>query len=604
MAGDRPREELLREAERQASRMTHRGPDAESSRLLDGCALAHTRLRILDTSELADQPMAGCTPEVQLVYNGEIYNFPELRRELEAKGHHLRSRSDTDVLVHLYEEEGEDLVHRLRGMFAFALWDGRRRSLLVARDRLGIKPLYYALERDGAIRFASEVRALTRRGDRVDEAALAAYARMGWVPDPRTIVSGILSLPPGHRLTWHEGHIHLSRWWRAPLDMGTVPLTPAHLHEVLEDALERHLAADVPVGLFLSSGVDSAALAALAAKKERSLRTFTVSFGGTADESENAGRIATHYGLPHTIVPVDGAELLQRIDRVVGALDQPSVDGVNTWVVARAVRAAGAVVALSGLGGDELFQGYSTFRRVPQLVAAAQRLSLLPSGVRAVPLQIMGRWPARMHRRGARVLEAMVDGGPWSAYLSMRAITSAAQLAWLWPDSGRVDGIGDDSAAGREVVGLELENYLPYQLLRDADAMSMAHSLELRVPLLDDRVVVAALGMQSNGPGPRGKDLLIEAVDPCLRTFLGKRKQTFTLPFDRWLHVDLAEWTRESLISLSSLPLGFERQRLEALWSAFQAGRASWRTLWGLSVLSRWLTLQLSDGTAPTASFG
>ena len=575
---------------RMADTQTHRGPDASAVRQWSQCVLGHNRLRIIDLSPGADQPMTNEDETVWVVFNGEIYNFIGLRAELVTAGHTFQTHTDTEELVHLYEEHGPAMVEWLRGMFAFAIWDDRAHRLLLARDRLGMKPLYY--RRDGhKLRFASEVRALRTASDSLDSAALGACLRLGWVPGPSTIIAGIEELPPGHLLEWQDGEVQLRRWWQAPhRDSGGVEADREPLADVLVDAFRRHLVADVPVGLFLSSGVDSLALGYLAARAGADLTGYTVAFDTGPGEAREAASVARHLGLAHETITVSGAQVLAELPRIVADLAQPSVDGVNTWVVSRAVRQAGLTVALSGLGGDELFAGYSTFRRVPRMVRAGRLARGLTAPARAVIGQAAQRLPRHDLRRAA---EATTAGGWSAAYAAMRGVTGAAEHRRLTTGRGGEGLAGLVVAPGVDpldtVTQMELGNYLPYQLLRDTDAMSMAHSLEVRVPLLDDAVLAAALRAPVDAEGRRGKARLAAAVHPELLARVDRPKLTFTLPFDRWLAGPLAEPARAALDRLADPDAGLARTELDTLWRRWEHGQVHWRTVWALAALGLWL---------------
>ena len=577
-----------------AHRLHHRGPDAGGSRSFGECALGHTRLRIIDLSPLGDQPLPNEDRTVWAVFNGEIYNFGELRRDLESAGHRFLSDTDSEVLVHLYEEDGDELASRLRGMFAFAIWDTRRRRLLLCRDRLGVKPLYYRVE-GGDLAFASEVQALARTSDEVDVAALHGFLRLGWVPGPATILAGVEELLPGHQLSWEDGSATVRRYWSLPVpDPGSAPPTPAELADVLRDAMRRHLVADVPVGLFLSAGVDSVVLARLAADIAPDLRSYTVAFDTPEDESPEAQAIARRLGIENTVVRVDDIEALASLGSFVAGMDQPTVDGLNSWLISRAVRDAGAVVALSGIGGDELFAGYSTFWHVPRLVRAGRVLGRLP-GLPDAAADALARSGRTASWRGRRALEAVARGGSIDAYAAVRGLFGVAELERLWPPAREHAGNRVVRTTGRPggdglaaVADLELANYLPFQLLRDGDCMSMAHALEVRVPLLDDAVVeVAARGLRSDPAWSKRR--LVSAVDPELLPLVDRPKRTFTLPIDDWMRGRLNGVVEDALVSLGDAGLGFDRRALTDLWLGYGAGHVGWRPVWALTVLGRWL---------------
>ncbi len=576
-------------------RLRHRGPDADGTRTFGRCSLGHSRLRIIDLSPLADQPLANEDDSVWTVFNGEIYNFAELRSALRRTGHQFRSETDTEVLVHLYEEYGPGLARHLRGMFAFAIWDDPRQRLVLCRDRLGIKPLYYRIDGE-RLSFASEVRALVEPTAEIDAAAIHGFLRLGWIPGPGSIRSGVSELPPGHILVWERSRATISRYWPMPEPgIDDDPPEADELGAALLDSMQRHLVADVPIGLFLSSGVDSVVLARLAGRVFPGLRTYTVAFNHASDESGDAARIAAGLGLEHTVVRVGEADALAALHRFVDDMDQPTVDGLNSWIISRAVRDAGLVVALSGLGGDELFGGYSTFRHVPRLVRAGRIARLAPPLANGL-VGAMG-WSERLgHSRGRRALEAMVDGHPGDAYGSVRGLFSAGELARIWPASREfVDRelVAAPLEPGRsttaQVGDLEIHNYLPFQLLRDTDCMSMAHALEVRVPLLDDSVVDVALRGQRSASGTWDKNRLIDAVDPSLRYLADRPKKTFTLPIDDWMRGRVRDMAEDAVASLSDSPLGFDRRELTNLWHGYLGGRVGWRPAWSLAVLGMWL---------------
>ena len=577
-----------------AERLRHRGPDASGTRSFDDCVLGHTRLRIIDLSPLGDQPMANEDGTVWAVFNGEIYNFRELRRDLEGAGHRFRSDSDTEVLTHLYEERGVDMALRLRGMFAFAVWDDTRRRLLLCRDRLGIKPLYYRVEGE-RLSFASEVQALSTPDDALDPRAIAGYLRLGWVPGPGTIHTGVSELLPAQALVWEGGRARTTTYWSPPgAEAGSAPPPTGDLGAVLRDAMGRHLVADVPVGLFLSSGVDSVALARLAADVAPGLQSYTVAFDASADESADAAALARRIGIANTVVHVGEDDAMAALAPFFAGMDQPTVDGLNSWLVSRAVREAGAVVALSGLGGDELFGGYSTFRHVPRLVRVSRRLGPLAVMPRAAG-QALG-WSSRTAGwRGRRAVEAVAGGGWGDAYGAVRGLFSLAELGRLWPPARQFDTAamvrGPDAAGAPGAAGvgtLEVANYLPFQLLRDTDCMSMAHGLEVRVVLLDDAVFELVARRRSSGEA-WGKADLIGAVDPGLAWLARRPKRTFTLPIDRWMRGRLEAVAEEAFVGLGEAGLGFDRRALTDVWHGYLGGRVHWRPVWALTVLGRWV---------------
>jgi asparagine synthase (glutamine-hydrolysing) len=592
--------------------LRHRGPEAQAHRVLRSasaaCVLGHTRLRIIDLSEQADQPLSNEDGTVWVSFNGELYNFPELRAELEAAGHQFASATDTEVLVHLYEDfDGAPdlMLPRLRGMFAFALFDTSRGRLLLARDRLGIKPMYVVALAQGGIGFSSEAMALARSGLAAcapDSGSLIGYLLWGSVQGSATAFAGIREIPPGSYLVWEAGGRRTVRWWRPAFAPARIDHSGAKgagyaveaLRDALEDAVPLHLVADREVGVFLSSGVDSGVVARMAVRAGP-VRSLTVTFPDSGgDEGDASAALASDLGLRHEAVPVTGAEMRGSLDDAVHAMDQPTADGVNTWVVSRAARDAGLVVALSGVGGDELFGGYPSFHQVPLVERAAGILHLTPwLGRRATARAVAGRWPGG---RASRTLTARPGIG--AAYRAVRGLFDLGDLEHLgvlpWMGEHGIlrrftPGDPPDGDTADRVASLELSRYLRNQLLRDTDQMSMAHSLEVRVPLLDDRVVEVALATPASVRNRPQKAFLRRAAgatDP-VRPKLG-----FTLPFEAWMRGPLREAVREGMLS-EELPLGWliaASGRAE-LWRAFEERRVHWSRPWAIAALRRWASL-------------
>jgi asparagine synthase (glutamine-hydrolysing) len=562
-AATAPRPVDAAELVRIRDRMTARGPDGAGLWLAeDGrVGLAHRRLSIIDLSDAGTQPLASTCGRYRIVFNGEIYNYRALRAELEAAGVAFHSHTDTEVVLELYRRHGRDCLGRLRGMFAFALWDADRGGLLLARDPFGIKPLYIA--DDGkTLRVASQVKALLAGGavdTASDPAGHAGFFLWGHVPEPHTLYRGIRALPAGSWL-WAgaAGERTEGRFFdlRAELAACSGPVTD--LGEALRDSMRHHLVADVPVGVFLSSGLDSTLLAALAAELSpqppRSVTLGFAEFAGTAkDEVPLAEAVAAHYGTTHATVRVTAADFAAARSQILDDMDQPSVDGVNTWFVARAARQQGLKVALSGLGGDELFAGYMDFRQIPRLAHAVAPLRLLPGlgkAVRMATAPWIGRvaspklagvleWGgsfggAYLLRRGMFMpweLDRVLD--PDMARAGWRELKTAATLG------GAVDGIGSDRL---KVTALETAFYMRNQLLRDSDWAGMAHSLEIRTPLVDVglfRAVIAAT------PLPGKRDMAATARPALPPAVMEKPKTGFFVPVAEWLgEANLRGWAR------------------------------------------------------------
>ena len=547
------REELLRSRDAMAAR----GPDGAGDWMSgDGrVALASRRLAILDLSAAGAQPMASADGRFQIVFNGEIYNFPELRRELEAAGVQLRSHSDTEVVLALYAREGAAMLGRLRGMYGLAIWDDRAKSLLLARDPLGIKPLYFAVTA-ASLRFASQVKALEAGGSvsrEVDPAGLAGFLLWGSVPEPLTIRRAIRALPAGHSLTIQDGVIGEPR----PFGVGPIPeMTP---EQAVEDSVTAHLVSDVPVAVFLSAGLDSGMIAALARRHlPEPPATFTLRFDvleGTArDEAPLAAEVARALGTRHVERRVGRADFPSLWQDALAAMDQPSIDGFNTFLVSRAAHEAGLKVVLSGLGGDEIFGSYPSFAEVPRLARTARRAALIPG--------LAAAWPAlaRLAAPGRPKLAGLLRYGRTlpGAYFLRRGLflpeelpavmgrdAAAAGLAAYDPvaDATRALAAGNGSAseAWTAVHELETARYMRNQLLRDADWASMASSVELRVPFVDAwlrRRLAAHAFEPARG---QGKAELARRAAPDLPAALFARPKTgFYIPVMEWLQPERA----------------------------------------------------------------
>jgi len=563
------------EMRRMLERMKPRGPDGSgewySPDLRVG--LGHRRLAIIDLSESGAQPMQSADGKRVISFNGEIYNYQALRSELQAKGCQFRSQSDTEVLLHLYQLEGEAMLRKLRGMYAFAIWDEDKRALFLARDPFGVKPLYYA--NDGrTLRVASQVKALLASGaiDRAPEpAGHIGFFLWGHVPDPYTLHKQIRAVPAGCFLWVDENGAGKTREFcsiprllaeaeqrakdngtTGPPDYRTTGLQDHKiaLRDALLDSVRHHLIADVPVGVFLSAGLDSTTLASLAAEGRGRLRTVTLGFeqyrGTSNDETPLAEAVARQLKTDHHPVWVTRADFETHRDALFDAMDQPSTDGVNAYFVSFAARRASLKVALSGLGGDELFGGYPSFREIPRAVAALGPLRFAPSlgrWVRAISAPILRRFTspkyaglfeygrtyagAYLLRRGMFMpweLPEMLD-----ANLVREGWTELQPLVRL---DETLDGVNDPWL---KVSALETSWYMRNQLLRDADWAGMAHSLEIRVPLVDVVLLRAVAPLLAREPRPTKGDMASSPSSPLPSSLLARPKTGFSVPVRDWL---------------------------------------------------------------------
>ncbi len=601
----------LREATRS---LEHRGPDDAGT--FSGsvgdlrCQLAHTRLAIIDPSDAGHQPMQSADGRYVVVHNGEIENHSEVRRELEREGPRFRSASDTEVVVEAFARWGPASLDRLRGMFAFAIWDRRLGDLFVARDRLGIKPLYFTMSGATDIAFASEIRTLLRAGaaaPRLSMPGVMGYLRWGSVPEPHTILERVQALPAGSYLTFRGGRASSTRYWR-PRSTSTRKTTFTEAAEciapLLKEAVSSSLVSDVPVGIFLSGGIDSSVIAALAsAEKTEPLDTFTVAFDpNDLGESRHAASVAAAFGCRHHEVRLEPTRIGHDIDEAIAAFDQPSADGPNTFIVAKAVRAAGISVALSGLGADEIFAGYDHFRHfdtarrvagiVPRRAASLLESLIARPSLRALP---------RQSQKLVGLLGARRD--PMSTYAALRCMFTPMQVEKLvtarWKQSEEEpDSCGESTNhSSTDPVTLysvlELDGYVKNTLLRDTDAMSMAHGLEVRVPYLDHRLVELLLsipGQLKVGHGGN-KSLLVASAPPLPNQVPTRPKTGFTLPWEHWLRG--AERSRfEALLSPARVAkLTFlDAKRVDSLWRAFTSHdhRVTASRVWCLGALVAW----------------
>jgi asparagine synthase (glutamine-hydrolysing) len=561
------REELARVRDR----MRARGPDGAGAWFSgDGrVGLGHRRLAIIDLSDSGAQPMASADGRYQIVFNGEIYNYRELREQLERRGRRFTSQSDTEVLLHLWELEGVRMFAMLRGMFALAIWDSSERRLLLARDPYGIKPLYYS-DAPGTVRFASQVKALIASGAvsrRFDPAGAAGFFLRGTVPEPFTMYEAVRMLPAGSFLFITEDGP------AAPVQFFSIAATLRDavdqdlrisdgererlVHDALLESVRYHMVADVPVGAFLSAGIDSSAVVGLARESGAAdLQTLTLRFeeyrGRDNDEAPLAAHVAAFYGVRHSVEGLTLAEFKRALPRIFEAMDQPTVDGMNSYFVSQAAAAAGLKVAMSGTGGDELFGGYTSFRDIPRWMPVTSLLARVPRLGDAV-----NRLSSAAARRSRHVNPKMGEivryGSSYAgAYLVKRGRFLAAELPGLLGDEVAAEGLRRLDVLGliervvtpdpgnpyARVMALESSLYLRNQLLRDMDWASMAHSLEVRVPLVDAHLLrkLAPVLVRRHG---RGKGILAAAPRPPLPPAIQQRRKTgFTLPIREWLKQD------------------------------------------------------------------
>jgi asparagine synthase (glutamine-hydrolysing) len=589
--------------------LAHRGPDGEGGVSDRGLLLVHRRLAIIDLTPGGHQPMTTPDGRFSLVYNGEIYNYRDLRSELEQSGVHVRSSSDTEVLLALIVRNGIEALRRARGMFALALWDRTTRSLTLARDRFGMKPLYVAATAD-RVAFASEIGALRRAGlaERdVSHAGVLAFLAWSHIPSPLTWLRSVESLPPGMWKRWHADGRTVTGTFADAADVyeDRTPIAEEELlaqaRQAMKDSVAAHMVSDVPVGVFLSGGLDSAALVANARSvAEGALHTYTVGTDvPSMSEIGEARETATSFQTTHHELMIGAGAIERALPAVIRHLDAPSADAVNSYFVSQAVAATRIKTVLSGVGGDEMFGGYPSFQRVPSAMRTAKWLApMLP--VTAMAAAAVPDWRARKLQHFAGTPDAI------SAYRAVRGTFMPEE----WPHLLGPAFDGDAGRAARELLAeidaqrfrsapsetplaavarMETVAYLRGQLLRDIDAVSMAHGLEVRMPFVDHHLAAAIWPSLGHHPALlSGKRLLQLSAPPLPAALATRPKRGFTLPFDTWMRSGLREMTLRGIESAVSLGW-INACAAAALWAEWERGRAHWSRPWALSVLGQFL---------------
>lgn len=591
--------------------LAHRGPDDEGLVSDERAVLGQRRLSIIDLSSAGHQPMQSPDNRFVLVFNGEIYNFQALRAELD---YPFQSNSDSEVLLAAWLAWGADCVNRLIGMFAFAIWDRQESELYLVRDRLGIKPLYYHVD-DQRVVFSSEVRAVLASGHvrrKLDAGSLVDYLRYQCVHQPHTIVEDVHLLPPATLLRFRGRDVSKQRYW-SPVpsniednecDVGTAQ---KKIHDALLTAVERRLVADVPFGAFLSGGIDSSAIVALMSQITDKVSTFSVSFAEEAfSEARYARKIAEKFKTDHHEIQLTPDNFLELLPEALDHMDHPSGDGPNTYVVSRATKHAGITMALSGLGGDELFAGYPIFRQSARL----QRVSAL----NGIPLILRKSIGKALHALKPNVATAKIAGilakeqvSALSSYPFFRQVLLDSQVGALincdqLPEN-RVEQILEEIANDpgfrdlpllAKVSAAEMATYMQHVLLRDTDQMSMAHALEVRVPFLDHELVELVMGLPDKLKSVASsfpKQLLVDSLGDLLPSEIVNRpKMGFCLPYAQWMTGELREFCGERMQRLAGRNL-FCAATVSGYWNDFLAGKktVTWARVWTLVVLEHWL---------------
>ncbi|HEX8148897.1 MAG TPA: asparagine synthase (glutamine-hydrolyzing) [Pyrinomonadaceae bacterium] len=610
-AAARTVEERAALLERMCLRIEHRGPDEQGTEVLGRAAVGMRRLSIIDLAG-GHQPMPGCDARVRVVFNGEIYNYKELQRDLEARGHRFRTRSDTETVVHAYEEFGDACVERLRGMFAFAVWDGPRERLFAARDRAGEKPLYYTVTRGGSFVFGSELKCLLEHPEvnrETDPAALDAYLTLGYVPEPLSVFRGVRKLEAGHRLALEDGRVTTESYWDFPVETDDPPRREEEyveeLRARLEESVRMMLVADVPLGAFLSGGVDSSAIVGLMSRATNApVKTFSVGFREDSfDELKYARLAARHFETDHRELIVT-PEVCRLVDELVRHFDEPFADqsSVPTYLVSKLAREHVKVV-LSGDGGDELFAGYTRyaveqgragFARLPRVVRRGLMAPLavqLPHGARGRNfIHNVALDPAERYLDNVSTFNALAKRALYTADFR-RALSGREPASEIFrAHAARTAGAGGGVAP---LLYLDGKTYLPGDILTKVDRMSMAASLEARVPLLERDLVefVSRMPASLKMRGAESKYVFKRAVRGLVPDeILDRPKQGFGVPIGEWINRELRERIRDTFADARTRARGVvEAAYVDVLLAEHERGRRDHsNALWSLFILELW----------------
>lgn len=608
--------------------MSHRGPDDHGVFNSGPVTLGHRRLSIIDLSAAGHQPMTTEDGRYTIVYNGELYNYKSLKLDLsramrgEAESWFFKTNTDTEVVIAAYARWGAECLHRFNGMYAFALWDNEKQELFIARDRLGIKPLYY-YRKDDTLAFASEMRSLLASGivpKKLDPDGLADYLRYQTVHAPATIIKNVYMLMPGHYIKVAGDKMDIHRYWSLPAKSDPIIAAKDYktvcrdVHSLLYYAVERRLIADVPFGAFLSGGIDSSAIVGLMSQVQADkVKTFSVVFDEKDfSEAQYSQLIAKKFNTDHHEIHLKVTDFLQELPNALSAMDHPSGDGPNTYVVSKATKNAGITMALSGLGGDELFAGYDIFRRTREL-EKKKWITAMPSFMRTLAgSMVKMRRPGVQSEKVAELLKKETFNLSSTYPLSRQVLLDKQVLALLQRTElppNRVEEILlalEKTGHGKNPLPLlsrvsaaEISTYMQNVLLRDTDQMSMAHALEVRVPFLDYTLVEYVMSVRDEQKDPvTPKKLLVDAMGDLLPPEIVNRpKMGFSFPWKQWMKNELKNFCDEKIISLAERR-SFRKQGVLDLWQAFLKDdpRVTWSRIWLLVVLEHWLTLnQIED---------
>lgn len=590
--------------------MKHRGPDDDGIYADELVGLGHRRLSIIDLSAAGHQPMRSADGNIEIVYNGEIYNYREVK-EIIGKDSFLTA-TDTEVIIRAWQKWGTSCLEHLNGMFAFAIWDKRSGELFIARDRLGIKPLYYYRENNLLV-FASEIRTLLNSGmvpARIDHDALTDYFTYQTVHAPDTIIRGIKMLMPGHYLIAKGNEVRTECYWdliaqaNKKDDHGSYDEVCGKIRELFSQAVRKRLVSDVPFGAFLSGGIDSSAVVGYMSRfLENPVNTFHISFDESEfSEAKYARMVAEKFHTNHHEFRLTPADFLQKLPDAVQALDHPSGDGPNSWLVSKITRENGVTMALSGLGGDELFAGYPVFTRIPQ-IRSLKWLWLMPVSMRVSIVDLLSKGKPEAQRMKLRELVSLDKNSIGECLPLFRRITGRDHVSSLISqplandnlkqimDAGYRNGLDDLPALSQISYG-EISGYMQNILLRDTDQMSMASALEVRVPFIDHELVEYVMGIPDKFKKPHTpKKLLIDSLGDLLPgDIVNRPKMGFTFPWSHWLKNELKEYSSERIHALAGRDF-MNGETLLTRWNSFISNddAVRWPEMWIAVVLEDWM---------------
>lgn len=601
--------------------IAHRGPDDEGTFFDNKLALGHRRLSIIDLSKNGHQPMTSADGRYVIIYNGELYNYKNLKLELQrsqaggagSMAYPFQTQSDTEVILAAYIRWGKDCLKYFNGMFAFAIWDKQTKELFIARDRLGIKPLYYYFEKGKTFAFASEIKALLKSGiapKKLNASALHYYLKRQTTPNAHTIIEGVRMLMPGYNVVIKEDLETVSpqSYWslynikNQPVDKSYADICQDVSH-ILHDSVEMQLASDAPFGAFLSGGIDSSLIVAMMSKfMSKRPQTFSVNFEeSNFDEGPYARQIAKQYNTEHHDIILSLKLFLSKLPEALSALDHPSGDGMNSYVVSEATKNEGIKMVLSGLGGDELFAGYPHFKRLYKL-EQLNWVSGFPKPLVTPPAQL---YKLVKNNNSSKKLLELLNLDSWKTEKTYPVIRSSMSEQEANSLLNTKDAFFDDYSFDKRFGILskitidELLSYLPDTLLRDTDQMSMAHALEVRVPFLDHRLVEYVVGLNDKVKYPTTqKKLLVDATKGLLpENIINRQKMGFTFPWAQWMKGELKTFCEGNMIGLSNRPQ-FNKDNVQYLWQNFlkDSNKTPWFKIWHLVVLENWLSENGIDG--------